>query len=88
MEAFVWTCLIGLGALLCWGLVRLLKTPIRLALKLLLHALAGFVGLGLFNLIGGPAGLSLGLNWINALVTGVLGLPGLGLLVLIKYIVL
>ena len=33
-----------------------------------------------------PIGITLGLNWINALVIGVTGFPGLVLLLLIKYL--
>ena len=31
-------------------------------------------------------GLTLGVNWFNALTVGVLGLPGLGLLLLVKWV--
>ena len=33
-----------------------------------------------------PCGLTLGVNWFNALTVGVLGLPGLGLLLLVKWV--
>ena len=35
---------------------------------------------------GSAIGITLGLNWINALVIGVAGFPGLVLLLLIKYL--
>jgi inhibitor of the pro-sigma K processing machinery len=31
-------------------------------------------------------GLSLGVNWVNALVAGILGVPGVVLLIVIKYL--
>lgn len=66
--------------------VRLLSAPIRLAAKLLINALVGFVVLFLLNFVGNLVGLSLGINWINAIVVGLLGAPGVVLLLLIKYL--
>ena len=56
---------------LVWLVIRLFRRPIRWILKLLL---------------GSAIGITLGLNWINALVIGVAGFPGLVLLLLIKYL--
>lgn len=88
----MFTLIILLLASLAIGLIgvlfKLLKTPLTWALKLLLNALVGFVGLFVFNFLGSFVGISLGLNWVNALVTGLLGFPGVILLLLIKYIIL
>ena len=65
---------------------RLLKKPLAWVLKFLLHAAMGYAFLFLFNFVGAWIGFSLGLNWINAAVTGVLGVPGVVLLLLIKYL--
>lgn len=49
----------------------------------------GLVGLGallLVNLTAPFTGVSLGFNLFNALVVGVLGVPGLGLLLLIQWV--
>ena len=56
---------------LVWLVIRLFRKPIRWILKLLLNS---------------AIGITLGLNWINALVIGVAGFPGLVLLLLIKYL--
>ena len=40
----------------------------------------------LLNFFGSAIGITLGLNWINALVIGVAGFPGLVLLLLLKYL--
>jgi len=74
------------GALL-WLLGKILKTSIKWGFKLLCHIGIGFVALFVFNFLGGFVGISLGLNWINAIVTGVLGLPGVILLLLLKYLI-
>ena len=64
----------------------LLKKPLAWMLKFLLHAAMGYAFLFLFNFVGAWIGVSLGLNWVNAAVAGVLGVPGVVLLLLIKYL--
>lgn len=65
--------------------VKLLSAPIRIAGKLLINALVGFAVLFLLNFAGGLIGISLGINWLNAIVVGLLGAPGVVLLLLLKY---
>ena len=74
------------GVLLLFLLFRIIKTPLRWAFKLLIHVGMGFVALFLLNFLGGFVGISLGINWINAAVAGILGVPGVILLLLIKYL--
>ena len=69
---------------LVWLVIRLFRKPIRWILKLLLNT--AFAALFLLNFFGSAIGITLGLNWINALVIGVAGFPGLVLLLLIKYL--
>jgi inhibitor of the pro-sigma K processing machinery len=52
--------------------------------KLLLRSLLWLAGLALWSKSGLLAGLALGVNPFNALVLGILGLPGLGVLVAAK----
>ena len=82
--------IVGVLLVIAFGLIglllKLLKKPIKWALKIFLHALFGFVFLFVFNFLGDFVGLSLDLTWVNAIVTGVLGVPGVVLLLLIKYI--
>ena len=66
--------------------LKLLTAPIRFAAKMLINALVGFVVLFLLNFVGGIVGLSLGINWFNALVVGIFGAPGVVLLLLLKYL--
>ncbi len=85
---FVFILMISAALGMLWLLFKLLKRPIKWALKLLLNALIGFVGLLILNFLGSFIGISLGVNWFNAIITGVLGVPGVILLLLIKYILL
>ena len=78
--------ILGVGGGLFTLLFKLLKRPIKWAFKLLLHAVFGFIFLFIFNIFGSLVGISLGLNWLNAIVTGVLGIPGVVLLLLLTYI--
>ena len=78
--------LLGVAGGLISLLLRLLKKPIKWAFKLLLHAVFGFVFLGIFNFVGAWVNLSLAVNWLSAVIAGVLGVPGVILLLVFKYI--
>lgn len=54
-------------------------------LKLLGRTAAGLAGLFAFSHVGGLIGVSLGVNLLNALVVGVLGVPGFGLLLMLNW---
>lgn len=73
-----------IGVLLLWLIIKLFSTPIKWALKLLLNALLGFVMLFIFNFFGGFIGLELTVGWLSAIVAGILGIPGIILLLLIE----
>lgn len=64
--------------------LRLLSAPLKLAVKLLLHAGLGFLLLLVEEIIGGFFDFSLGINFVNCLVAGILGIPGVIIMVLIK----
>ncbi len=67
-------------------LFKIIKTPLKWAFKLLLNAASGFIALVILNFFGGIVGLSLTVNLINCLVAGILGLPGVVLLLILKYL--
>lgn len=67
-------------------LFKILKTPIKWAWKLLIHAGVGVLMLWLTNILGGIFGLSLDITWLNSIVSGILGFPGVLLLLAIKYL--
>ena len=82
-----WTTLLAyaFGLLLVYAVARVLYTPLRWALTLLINGLLGGAALWLLNWIGGLFGFSLPLNPLTALLVGVLGIPGLVLVALLKY---
>ena len=78
-------CALGLVLLfLLVACLRLLRQPLKLALRVLINSALGFCALWLLNLTTAVTGMSL--NLFNALTIGVLGVPGLGLLLLLKWV--
>ena len=65
---------------------KILGSSLKWILKLLLNAVTGFVILFLVNIVEGIIGIELDLNWINALVAGFFGAPGVVVLLIIKYL--
>ena len=68
------------GLTLCSLLIALRK-PLALLLKLALRSAVGLAALA----AGQTVGLSLGVNLVNALVLGLLGVPGFGLLLMVQW---
>ena len=68
------------------ALIRVFSAPLRLALKLLANTALGFLALCAVGLTAGVTGITLGLNLWNALVIGILGLPGFALLLLVQWV--
>ena len=66
----------------------LLRKPLKMVLRVALNSALGFGALWLLNATAAVTGLSLGLNLFNALTIGVLGVPGLGLLLLVKWVLI
>ena len=66
--------------------VRLFSAPLKVALRVLINSVLGFGALWLLNLTGGVTGIALGLNMFNSLTVGILGVPGLFLLLLLQWV--
>lgn len=66
--------------------VRLFSAPLKVALRVLINSALGFGALWLLNLTGGVTGIALGLNIFNSLTVGILGVPGLFLLLLLQWV--
>lgn len=80
---------IALGLTLLFLVVvclRLFAAPLKLALKVAFNSALGFGAVWLLNLTTSVTGLSLGLSWFNAIVIGILGVPGFGLLLLVQWV--
>ena len=66
--------------------ITIFRKPIGCLLRLLLNTIGGFVVLFILNFLGGFIGISLGINWINAIVVGIFGIPGVGLLLILQWL--
>ena len=86
MSGIEITALALVGLFLLVAVVRLFRRPLKLALRVVVNGALGLGALWLLNSAAPITGLTLGLNWFNALTVGVLGLPGLGLLLLVKLV--
>lgn len=71
-----------LAALVC----LVFRRPLGRLLKLGGRTLAALGGLAALKLMGAWAGLALGVNLLNALVVALLGVPGLGLLLMLNWV--
>lgn len=86
MSGIEITALALVGLFLLVAVVRLFRRPLKLALRVVVNGALGLGALWLLNSAAPVTGLTLGLNWFNALTVGILGLPGLGLLLLVKWV--
>ena len=73
------------GLLLCAALFLLRDLAARL-LRLALRSSVGLAALALFSQVGHLFGISLGVNLVNALILGLLGVPGFGLLLMVQWV--
>lgn len=79
--------MLALGGLALLAIAaRAFSAPLRLAVKAAVNMLLGFAALLLLNATSPITGISLGVNCFNALVVGVLGVPGLVLLLLVQWV--
>lgn len=70
------------------GLFKLLAAPMKLVFKLLLNALFGFLVLFIVNFIASYAGFYLHYTLLNSIIVGLLGVPGVIILIVLKLLFL
>lgn len=75
------TCLIGL-VLIC----KLFIVPIKIIIKLLLNSVLGVVLIYIINLVGVAWNIHIGINFITAIIVGILGIPRSYIVSNIKFI--
>lgn len=82
MPGYMAWCLAGL--LLC-AVLLVLRRPAARLLRLAFRSSVGLAALALFSQVGHLIGVRLGVNLVNALVLGLLGVPGFGLLLMLQW---
>lgn len=75
----------GLAGLILCAALLILHRPLLWLLRLALRSSVALAALALFSQVGHLLGVHLGVNLVNALVLGVLGLPGFGLLLMLQW---
>lgn len=81
------TLALALGLCLAFLLAIVFHKALGRLLRLLGRTLAALGSLALLKLVGDAVGLGLGVNLLNALVLAFLGVPGLGLLMMLNWVV-
>lgn len=66
---------------------RIFIVPITKILKLVLNSVLGGIVIYVINLIGGAFGFHIGLNFFTSILIGLLGLPGVVCLIIVKLLV-
>jgi inhibitor of the pro-sigma K processing machinery len=74
------------GLVLIYIIGRVFFMPIKFVLRLLYNGIIGGITLWLLNLVGGYFSLTIAINPVTALVVGFLGVPGIVLLIILKYV--
>lgn len=75
-----------IGIIILAFIVWLFGKSVKLLFKFIANSLVGFVILLLFNFFGSLIGVHLPITIITAFVTGVFGIPGILVLLILKYI--
>lgn len=76
----------GIVLVVMFILLNMLFRPVRAIFALILNTILGWAGLYIFNFLISPLGLAIGINLVSATTVGVLGIPGLILLIILKLI--
>lgn len=83
------TNLITYLACICFLFIfgKIFIVPIRKVLKIVVNSILGGITIFLINLIGEIWGFHIGLNIFTSILVGILGLPGVVCLVIIKLLI-
>lgn len=74
------------GLIVVFILCRIFVKPLKWLLKLLFNGVLGGLILAAVNFVGGFAGVYVVINPLSALIAGILGVPGVVLVILLQYI--
>ncbi len=75
-----------IGVLIVFAFGKAMLLPLKIILRLVINGILGGIAIIIINLIGAPLGFTISLNLFSALVAGILGLPGIILLVILKFL--
>ncbi len=64
---------------------KLMVLPIKKIIKLIINSVLGIMLMNVINVIGNNYNFHLGINWWTILISGLLGIPGVILVVILKF---
>ncbi|MDD5793626.1 pro-sigmaK processing inhibitor BofA family protein [Clostridium sp. HCP1S3_B4] len=70
------------GIVILYFIVKIIKLPLKLIIKLLINGLTGLIMLSIVNFIGDSFGITVNINAFTSLIAGFLGIPGVIALVI------
>ena len=76
-----------IGVAILFIVLKLLALPMKLIIKLVINGLVGGIVIFVVNLIGINFGFVIDLNWITALIVGILGVPGVIIVAILQFVV-
>lgn len=77
----------AIGLVLIFIICRIFVKPLKWLLRLLVNAAIGGLILAAVNFAGGFAGITVVISPLSALLAGLLGVPGVLLVILLQYLV-
>lgn len=75
-----------IGVAILFVVLKLLALPMKLIIKLVINGVVGAVIIFVVNLIGANFGFTIDLNWITALIVGILGVPGVVIVTILQFV--
>lgn len=79
--------LVFIGAVVAvFIILKILAWPLKKIIKMLINIGVGALLLVLVNYIGGYFNFMIPINWVSALVVGILGIPGVIILAILQFI--
>lgn len=76
-----------IGVAILFVVLKLLALPMKLIIKLVINGLVGAAIIFVVNLVGANFGFVIDLNWITALIVGILGVPGVVIVAILQFFV-
>ena len=64
------------GIVILYFIVKIIKLPLKLIIKLLINGLTGLIMLSIVNFVGDSFGITVNINAFTSLIAGFLGIPG------------
>ena len=88
MEALQFNVIIAyvFGLILLYIIGWILVVPLKVVLKLIYSGILGGIAIIIINALGGFIGINIGVNPMTALSVGVLGMPGVVLLLILQVV--